>query len=48
MQPLPEDNRFLHDTAHELEHRFGIQHATIQIEGAHAEVICHQSFHCAD
>lgn len=48
MQPLPEDNLFLHDTAHELEHRFGIQHATIQIEGAHAEVICHQSFHCAD
>jgi cobalt-zinc-cadmium efflux system protein len=48
MQPLPEDNQFLHDTAHELEHRFGIHHATIQIEGAHADVICHQALHCAD
>jgi len=33
---------FLHDLAHELEHRFGIGHATVQVErGTHAE-------HCAD
>jgi cobalt-zinc-cadmium efflux system protein len=33
---------FLHDVTHELEHRFGIGHATVQIEtGAHAD-------HCVD
>jgi cobalt-zinc-cadmium efflux system protein len=33
---------FLHEVAHELEHRFGIGHATVQIEtGAHAD-------HCID
>jgi cobalt-zinc-cadmium efflux system protein len=33
---------FLHEVAHELEHRFHIGHATVQVEtGAHAE-------HCAD
>jgi cobalt-zinc-cadmium efflux system protein len=47
MQPLPSDNHFLHETAHELEHDFHIQHATIQIEAASSEIICHQSEHCA-
>ncbi|HKX55758.1 MAG TPA: cation diffusion facilitator family transporter [Xanthomonadales bacterium] len=47
MQPLPQDNRFLHDTAHALEHEFHIQHATIQVEAASSEIICHQSEHCA-
>jgi cobalt-zinc-cadmium efflux system protein len=47
MQPLPQDNRFLHDTAHELDHEFHIQHATIQVEAASSEIICHQSEHCA-
>lgn len=48
MQPLPTDNRFLHDTAHELEHRFHIEHATLQIEAAGFEVPCHQSENCAE
>lgn len=48
MQPLPADNRFLHDTAHELEHSFSIKHATIQLEAADSEVICHQAEHCAE
>jgi cobalt-zinc-cadmium efflux system protein len=47
MQPLPQDNRFLHDTALELDHEFHIQHATIQVEAASSEIICHQSEHCA-
>ena len=47
MQPLPADNRFLHDAAHGLEHDFHIQHATIQVEAASSEIICHQSEHCA-
>jgi cobalt-zinc-cadmium efflux system protein len=33
---------FLHEVSHELEHRFHIGHATVQVEtGAHAE-------HCVD
>ncbi len=48
MQELPPDNHFLHDTAHELEHRFSIEHATIQIEAASSDIICHQSEHCAE
>lgn len=47
MKTLPDDNHFLHDTALELEHRFRIEHATIQIEVADSTVICHQSEHCA-
>jgi cobalt-zinc-cadmium efflux system protein len=47
MQPVPEDNRFLNDTAHKLEHDYHIQHATIQIEAANSKVACHQSGHCA-
>jgi len=30
-------DRFLHDVAHELEHRFGIGHPTIQIEAGYAD-----------
>jgi cobalt-zinc-cadmium efflux system protein len=48
MDTLPADNRFLHDTAHELEHEFSIEHATIQIEAADSEMLCHQSTHCAE
>jgi cobalt-zinc-cadmium efflux system protein len=33
------DDRLLADAAHELAHRFGIQHATIQVEAGEAE--CH-------
>ncbi|MDZ4729743.1 MAG: cation diffusion facilitator family transporter [Xanthomonadales bacterium] len=48
MQPLPADNRFLHDVAHKLEHQFSIEHATLQIERADSEVVCHQAGHCAE
>ncbi len=47
MSSLPDDNLFLHNTAHELERLFHIEHATIQIEVANSSVICHQSEHCA-
>ncbi len=47
MNPLPSDNHFLHDAAHGLEHEFQINHATLQIEAASSEIICHQSEHCA-
>lgn len=47
MNTVPDVNHFLHDAAYELEHRFGIEHATIQIEVADSTVICHQSEHCA-
>lgn len=43
----PDDNHFLHDTAHELEHRFHIEHVTIQIEVEDSAVICHQAGSCA-
>lgn len=32
MASAPRNNRFLHDLAHELSHRFGIDHPTVQIE----------------
>jgi cobalt-zinc-cadmium efflux system protein len=47
MIALPGDNHFLHDTAHELEHRFHINHVTIQFEVEDSTVICHQSETCA-
>lgn len=34
------------DAAHEIEHRFGIAHATIQLEPADADVACAQPGHC--
>jgi cobalt-zinc-cadmium efflux system protein len=38
VRPLAEvDDQFLADTAHELEHRFSIHHATIQIESGDGE-----------
>jgi cobalt-zinc-cadmium efflux system protein len=48
MQPMPVDNQFLHDAVHELEHRFHIEHATLQIEAAGSEAPCHQSGNCAE
>jgi len=47
MDRLPDDNHFLHDTAHELEHGFSINHATLQVEVADSSLVCHQSEHCA-
>lgn len=34
------DDRLLHDVCHELEHRFGISHATLQIEAGDTEQAC--------
>ena len=47
MQPLPASDEFLHEVGHALEKRFGIHHATIQIERIDSTVICHQAKHCA-
>ena len=48
MHPLPVDDTFLNDVAHQLADRFTINHATIQLERHESDVICHQSVHCAD
>jgi cobalt-zinc-cadmium efflux system protein len=37
---------FVRDAAHEIEHRFGIAHATIQLEPADAEAVCAQPGLC--
>ena len=47
MDPTPDDDRFLVDISRELEHRFGISHATIQIERSDDETVCLQSLRCA-
>jgi cobalt-zinc-cadmium efflux system protein len=48
MEPMPDNDRFLNDVAHELSDRFSIHHATIQLERHASDVICHQSVSCAD
>ena len=48
MQPIPDDDQFLNDVVQELQERFSIDHATIQLERHGSGVICHQSIHCAD
>lgn len=48
MDELPGSDDFLAEVAHELNHRFGIRHSTIQLERNGSGVICHQSEHCAD
>ena len=48
MEPMPDNDEFLHEVSHQLETRFGIHHPTIQIERPDSEVVCHQSVHCAD
>jgi len=47
MQPVPEDDAFLQGISRQLETRFGIHHATIQIEHLDSGVVCHQAVHCA-
>lgn len=37
---------FVRDAAHEIEHRFGIAHATIQLEPADADTVCAQPGLC--
>ncbi len=46
MAPLPDSDRFLNEIAAELKARFGIQHATIQLERGEDGVHCPQH-HCA-
>jgi cobalt-zinc-cadmium efflux system protein len=48
MDVFPDNDQFLNDVAHELEHRFSIMHPTIQMERYDSEVVCQQSMHCAD
>ena len=43
MQPVPSDDRFLHDLCHELQARYGIGHTTTQIEHGSDEISCHQA-----
>lgn len=40
MARMPDDDAFLHALAAELEHRFGINHATIQLERADGGGVC--------
>jgi Co/Zn/Cd efflux system component len=48
MDPAPDSDGFLQEVSHQLEHRFGIHHPTIQIERAGGDAHCHQAVHCAD
>ncbi len=47
MAPMPDSDRFLNEVAAELKERFGIHHATIQLERGEAGVTCpqHQCAH---
>ena len=48
MDPTPDNDEFLQEVSHQLEHRFGIHHPTIQIERPGGDAHCHQAAHCAD
>jgi len=48
MPRLPDDDCFLHDLARQLQERFGIAHATFQIERGDDDITCWQSQTCAD
>jgi cobalt-zinc-cadmium efflux system protein len=48
MDVFPDNDQFLNDVAHDLEHRFSIMHPTIQMERYDSDVVCHQSIHCAE
>ncbi len=48
MDVFPDNDQFLNDVAHDLEHRFSIMHPTIQMERYDSEVVCQQSMHCAE
>ena len=47
MPEPPGDDTFLNELAHELHDRFGISHATFQIERGDEELVCRQSENCA-
>ena len=44
----PEGDEFLHGLAQQLHERFGISHATFQIERGDGDYLCMQSNNCAD
>ena len=46
MVPMPDSDRFLNEVADSLRQRFGISHATIQLERGEQDVTCPQH-HCA-
>jgi len=48
MDIFPDNDQFLNDVAHTLEHSFSIMHPTIQLERFDSNVVCHQSEYCAD
>lgn len=49
LMPLPpQDDSFLHDLAHRLHDKFGISHATFQIERGDDGLPCKQSTSCAE
>jgi len=48
MPVMPEGDGFLQGVAAVLHDRFGIEHATIQVECGDSDRDCHQSIHCAE
>ncbi len=48
MERIPDNDRFLHDVALQLEDRFHINHPTIQLEREEEEIDCHQAENCAE
>jgi len=48
MPVRPDDDAFLHELARELQEKFKISHATIQIERGDENLICRQSTYCAE
>jgi len=48
MDTYPDGDEFLGAVAHDLQARFDISHATIQLERAGSGVFCHQAEHCAE
>jgi cobalt-zinc-cadmium efflux system protein len=48
MDVYPADDHFLAGVAEDLEHRFRITHATVQMERNASDAACRQALHCAD
>jgi len=48
MDPVPADDRFIGEVTSGLAKRFGIHHATLQVEHEARADDCHQAQHCAD
>ena len=48
MPVTPQEDAFLHGVTKQLHDRFGIEHATIQVERGDDDTRCHQSVNCAE